>query len=131
MTSLPKLAERCDSTVTTQLSTTKLSTPQPSTRSKIEFSGVKLNSLNRTVFFEEEYVITTGLEFNLLAILMDNAGSVVSRDKIAQEIFQRDLCQCDKSINSHITNLRKKLFAASSLLVIKTVKGQGYIFLVI
>jgi DNA-binding response OmpR family regulator len=60
---------------------------------------------------------------------MADPGSLVSREVIAQRIFQRKLSICDKSINSHVTNLRKKLLAISSHQVIKTIKGQGYIFL--
>ena len=96
---------------------------------KLTVAQVELNFLNRTVFFLEEFVITTGLEFNLLALLMSNAGTLVTREHIAEEIFQRKLIDCNKSINSHMTNLRKKLLVISSRSAIKTVKGQGYIFL--
>jgi DNA-binding response OmpR family regulator len=97
---------------------------------KIFIAQVELNFLNRSVIYLGESIQTTGLEFNLLAILMADAGSLVSREVIAQRIFQRKLGNCDKSINSHMTNLRKKLLAISARPVIKTVKGQGYIFLI-
>ncbi|PKH88307.1 winged helix-turn-helix domain-containing protein [Colwellia sp. Bg11-28] len=99
------------------------------TPNKLVIAQVELNFLNRSVRFLGESVTTTGLEFNLLAVLMIDAGSLISREIIAQRIFQRKLDSCDKSINSHIANLRKKLLAISSRPVIKTVKGQGYIFL--
>ncbi|PKI16404.1 winged helix-turn-helix domain-containing protein [Colwellia sp. 12G3] len=106
-----------------------LTTEKHLTLDKIFIAHVELNFLNRTVFFLGEPVTTTGLEFNLLALLMVDAGSLVSREVIAQHIFQRKLGCCDKSINSHMTNLRKKLWVISSCPVIKTVKAQGYIFL--
>jgi two-component system response regulator CpxR len=96
---------------------------------KIIIAQVELNFLNRAVLFLGEPITTTGLEFNLLAMLITDAGSLISRETIAQEIFQRKLSCCDKSINSHMSNLRKKLFVISSHSVIKTVKGKGYIFL--
>jgi two-component system response regulator CpxR len=96
---------------------------------KLIAARIELNFLNHTVFFLEELVITTGLEFNLLALLMNNAGTLVTREHIAEEIFQRKLIDCDKSINSHMANLRKKLVAISSDRVINTMKGQGYIIL--
>jgi len=99
------------------------------TFNKLIVAQVELNFFNRTVFFQRELIITTGLEFNLLALLMANAGALVTRGCIAEEIFQRELIACDKSINSHIANLRKKLSVISASPVIKTVKGQGYIFL--
>lgn len=99
------------------------------TSDKLLVAQVELNFLNRSVLFLGKSITTTGLEFNLLALLMVDAGSLISREVIAQRIFQRKLGRCDKSINSHMSNLRKKLLTISSRPVIKTVKGQGYIFL--
>jgi len=96
---------------------------------KLFIAQVELNFLTRSVVFLDKVITTTGLEFNLLALLMSNAGSLVSREFIAENLFQRKLSACDKSINSHIANLRKKFLCISSRPVIKTVKGQGYIFL--
>jgi len=95
---------------------------------KLLSAQVELNFLSRSVLFVGKPVITTGLEFNLLALLINNAGALVSRECIAESLFQRKLFACDKSINSHIANLRKKFLVISSRPVIKTVRGQGYIF---
>jgi len=100
---------------------------KPNTLDKVLIAHVELNFLTRSVLFSGKSVVTTGLEFNLLAVLINNAGSLVSREFIAESLFQRKLSACDKSINSHIANLRKKFFVISSRPVIKTVKGQGYI----
>jgi len=96
---------------------------------KIRIGQIELSYLNRSVLLSGELIETTGLEFNLLAVLMTGAGSLISRESIAERIFQRKLGLCDKSINSHMTNLRKKFLAISSRPIIKTVRGQGYIFL--
>jgi len=98
---------------------------------KIHITQMELNFLNRSVLFFGESITTTGLEFNLLTLLMADAGSLISREVIAQRIFQRKLGYCDKSINSHMANLRKKFLHVSTRPVIKTVKGQGYIFLTV
>jgi len=98
---------------------------------KIHITQMELNFLNRTVLFSGNVVVTTGLEFNLLTLLMADAGSLISREVIAQRIFQRKLADCNKSINSHMANLRKKFLHVSTQPVIKTVKGQGYIFLTV
>lgn len=99
------------------------------TLDKLLIAHVELNFLTRSVLFFGQGIATTGLEFNLLALLMSDAGSLVSREFIAEKIFHRDLGHCDKSINSHMANLRRKLLEISNGTVIKTVKGQGYIFL--
>jgi len=102
---------------------------KPQALDKIFTAQVELNFLKRSVLFVGIPVVTTGLEFNLLALLMSNAGTLVSRELIAESLFQRKLSVCDKSINSHMANLRKKFLIISSRPVVKTVKGQGYIFL--
>ncbi|KGJ97571.1 winged helix-turn-helix domain-containing protein [Colwellia psychrerythraea] len=96
---------------------------------KLLVTQVELNFLTRSVLFLGQPVVTTGLEFNLLTVLMNDAGSLISRKDIAERIFQRQLASCDKSINSHMANLRKKLLVISKRSVIQTVKGRGYIFL--
>jgi two-component system response regulator CpxR len=106
-----------------------LTTEQKITADKIIIAHVELNFLNRSVLFLGKPVYTTGLEFNLLSVLIADAGSMISREVIAQQVFQDKLSCCNKSINSHMSNLRKKLFVISSRSVIKTVKGQGYILL--
>jgi len=105
-----------------------LITSQDSNLDKLLIAHVELNFLTRSVAFIGKIITTTGLEFNLLALLMSNAGSLVSRELIAEKLFQRKLSACDKSINSHIANLRRKFIVVSTHPVIKTVKGQGYIF---
>jgi two-component system response regulator CpxR len=104
-----------------------VSKPEPLDR--LIIAQVELNFLNRSVLFFKEPVETTGLEFNLLTLLMCHAGSLITREDIAEHIFKRSISCCDKSINSHMANLRKKLLGISSCPVIKTIKGRGYIFL--
>ncbi|MBU2872136.1 winged helix-turn-helix domain-containing protein [Colwellia sp. E2M01] len=96
---------------------------------KIIVGQIELSFLNRSVSCCKQLITITGLEFNLLALLMQSAGEIVTRECIAEKVFQRDLHRCDKSINSHIVNLRKKFLTISPQAVIKTVRGQGYIFI--
>lgn len=71
----------------------------------------------------------TGLEFNLLSLLMRNASSVVSREHIGECIFHRNISYCDQSLNMHISNIRKKLKHVSQCTKIKTIRGEGYTLL--
>lgn len=50
---------------------------------KLLIAQLELNFLNRSVLFLGKAITTTGLEFNLLALLMNNAGSLVAREVIA------------------------------------------------
>jgi DNA-binding response OmpR family regulator len=67
------------------------------------------------------------MEFNLLKVLAENAGDVVSRDKIMQTIYGHAITVTDRAIDAHIARLRKKILCpASGNTPIRTVHGAGY-----
>jgi two-component system response regulator CpxR len=71
----------------------------------------------------------TAVEFNLLEALLRAAGRVVMRDELAKIVLGRNLSPYDRSIDVHVSNLRKKLghkFEGNER--IKTVRGAGYIY---
>jgi two-component system, OmpR family, response regulator CpxR len=65
----------------------------------------------------------TTLEFDLLQVLLESAGSVVNRNEIARRVLGRDFDPLDRSIDVHVSNLRRKLGAPEK---IKSVRGVGY-----
>ena len=68
----------------------------------------------------------TTLEFDILEMLMRAAGRILSRDAIIENLYDRKATAFDRSINVHISHLRKKLEADRTL--IKTIRGVGYQF---
>jgi len=71
----------------------------------------------------------TGAEFNILAELLRNAGRIVSRSMLAEKALGRPLSPFDRSVDMHVSNLRKKLGAkVGNIERIKTVRGAGYIY---
>jgi len=69
----------------------------------------------------------TGVEFSLLEALIRSAGSVVSRDELSQAALYRKTSAFDRSLDVHISNLRRKLGPAlDGGDRIKTVRGVGY-----
>lgn len=71
----------------------------------------------------------TGAEFDLLHALLKNAGEIVTRETISQTALGRQLMPYDRSIDVHISNLRRKLGPdANGQERIKAVRGVGYIF---
>ncbi len=71
----------------------------------------------------------TGAEFDLLAVLLQSAGEIVTREVISQSALGRQLMPYDRSIDVHISNLRRKLGpAAHGGERIKAVRGAGYIY---
>lgn len=71
----------------------------------------------------------TKYEFEVLHFLILNVGEIVSKDRISEYIHGRSVTYYDRSIDMHISNLRKKISEFVVGQKIKTVRGAGYIFL--
>jgi len=71
------------------------------------------------------------VEFRFLHMLLENAGSIVSRQALAQKVLERSYSPFDRSVDVHISNIRKKMGAlAEGEERIKTIRGEGYLFVV-
>jgi two-component system response regulator CpxR len=99
---------------------------RPAPGKAIEVAGVKLDPGTREVFNLGNRVELTTLEFDILEILMRAAGRVLSRDALMESLYNRKATPFDRSIDMHISHLRKKLETDRTL--IKTVRGVGYQF---
>ena len=66
----------------------------------------------------------TSIEFNILEVLMRNAGRLVSKNEISEQALGRPLARFDRSIDVHMSSIRQKLGDAARL--IRTVRGLGY-----
>jgi two-component system response regulator CpxR len=93
---------------------------------RIEVEGVVLDARARTVHYRGELVPTTSLEFEILDTLMRAAGHVVSRDRLTEVIYNRKAGPYDRSIDMHVSHLRRKLSPHDDLIM--TVRGTGYQF---
>lgn len=99
----------------------------PDTQSPVlEVNGVRLLPASREVFSEGRPVELTTFEFDILQVLMRAAGRVLSRDALMEELYQRKASPFDRSIDVHVSHLRRKLETGRT--VIKTVRGVGYQF---
>lgn len=71
----------------------------------------------------------TSVEFDLLGALLRQAGTVVSRDDLAHVVLGRQLAPFDRSVDVHISKLRRKLGPQTNGSErIKTVRGSGYVY---
>ncbi len=76
-----------------------------------------------------EPVDLTVTEFNILSVLAREAGKVVDKNRLAQQSLQRSLTLYDRSLDMHLSNLRKKLgLNQSGEQRIRTVRGVGYMY---
>jgi len=93
---------------------------------------VALRAASRSVSLRGEPVTLTGTEFNILAVLLREAGHVVSKETLSQDVLGRPLGPFDRSIDVHISKLRRKLGAAADgKSLIGTVQRGGYLFRVV
>jgi two-component system response regulator CpxR len=95
----------------------------------IEYNRVSLNMAARTVHVNKVQLTLTGTEFAVLQLLMTQVGKVVTKETISQEVLGRRLAPFDRSIDMHVSNLRKKIAQHSDANCIQTMRGSGYVFL--
>jgi DNA-binding response OmpR family regulator len=96
---------------------------------RIVVGDVTLSPSTRTVMLAGQLLDLTTVEFDLLEVLLRNAGKVVTRDQLAQAALGRDLAPFDRGVDVHLSKLRKKLGGGQySQDRIKTVRGSGYIY---
>ncbi len=107
-------------------------TPQSTTvdvSAELTLGDVTLCPASRLVKQASEPVELTSVEFNLLHVLMRHAGEVVSRETLVEEVLGRRLSAYDRSIDVHVSALRKKLgHAVGRTERIRTIRGVGYLY---
>src|SRR5690554_6627027 len=82
---------------------------------------------SRSVTWEETDVPLTGTEFSVLELLVRSAGQVISKDEMTEQALNRKLTPYDRSIDVHVSNIRKKLTAVGAHKdLIINVRGAGY-----
>jgi two-component system response regulator CpxR len=90
---------------------------------------VEIESGARVVRRSGEEVDLTSVEYDLLERLLRSAGRIVTREELSKDVLGRNSSPYDRSIDMHISNLRKKLGAQLDQGErIKTVRGVGYIY---
>ena len=99
---------------------------QPADSPRVEVNGVTLDPGTREVFANGKPVELTTFEFDILEMLMRSAGRVISRDRLMENFYNRKATPFDRSIDMHISHLRKKIEHGDTL--IKTLRGVGYQF---
>jgi two-component system OmpR family response regulator len=87
-------------------------------------SGLVLWPEKRRVEWRGRSIELTSTEFNVLEVLMRNAGRVVSKKELSEQALGRPLARFERSIDVHLSSIRQKLGEAAAL--IHTVRGQGY-----
>jgi len=101
--------------------------PDAAPSQELESGGVKLNPLTGEAWYQGEALEVTSIEFDILEILVRAAGRTVSRDELTAALYQRRSTPYERSLDVHISHLRKKL-EREDRTMIRTIRGVGYAF---
>ncbi len=102
--------------------------PQHTAPDSLAVGPYEVNLKRRTLHRDGEPVELTNAEFLLMARLMGSPGEVVSRDELAQAALGRRPLPTDRSLDTHISNLRRKLGdGPPGGGLIRSIRGSGYL----
>jgi two-component system OmpR family response regulator len=90
----------------------------------LEIGALSLWPEKRRAQWRGRELALTSIEFNVLEVLMRNAGRVVSKHEISEQALGRPLARFDRSIDVHLSAIRQKLGDGARM--IRTVRGLGY-----
>jgi len=99
----------------------------PPAAETLQVDNLTLQLGSRSAYWQEEQLPLTGTEFSVLELLVRQAGQVISKDALTEQALGRKLTPYDRSIDVHVSNIRKKLSAAgASREQIINVRSAGY-----
>jgi DNA-binding response OmpR family regulator len=93
----------------------------------VSAGDIRIDSSVREAWADGRLLELTTVEFALLEALTRNAGQTLTREYLTDIALGRQLSPFDRTIDVHISNLRKKLDGPAGLQRIKTVRGSGYL----
>ena len=98
------------------------------TKEILSFENVTLYLTRQTAMYDEKNLNLTDYEFKILQRLIESKGDIVTREELSLEVLGKTLSPFDRSLDMHISNLRRKLPERESKLSwFKTLRGKGYL----
>lgn len=103
--------------------------PGAEERGTLRVGDLSVDTGARVARCGDETLTLTAVEFDLLVLLMNSAGEIVTRDAISNQVLDRKPSAFDRSVDTHISRLRRKIGPYSDGAErVKTVRGVGYIY---
>ena len=90
----------------------------------LQIAGIKIDDLAHEVYIDDEIIVLTPKEYDLLKYLIENKNIALSRENLLSSIWGYDFYGDDRTVDTHIKTLRANLGKYRDL--IKTVRGMGY-----
>jgi two-component system response regulator CpxR len=102
------------------------------TNDPLTVDDIEISLSGRVAKINEEEINLTAIEFDLLAALLNEAGKIVKKEVLSRNVLDRQLSPFDRSLDMHISNLRKKLgMRKDGSERIKTIRSVGYIYTIL
>lgn len=99
---------------------------------KLSVDDVEISPASRIATLNGKEINLTSVEFELLLDLLRSAGTIVKKEDLSERVLERKLSPFDRSLDMHISNLRKKLGSrADGSDRIKTIRSVGYIYTIV
>lgn len=92
---------------------------------ELSLGNIRLNESRHTVFVGEKQIFLTVKEFDLLALLIENKGNVLTREQLLNSIWKIDADIESRTVDVHVRTLRQKIGDENGE-IIETVRGIGY-----
>lgn len=102
-------------------------TPATPSPAALTVDSVALDPDRREVTVGGSPIVLTAREFDVLALLMANAETVLTRERIAHEALGYEYVGDTNNVDVHIAHLRAKIEDAGGARIIQTVRGVGYV----
>ena len=103
--------------------------PDQNKLQRVVIGDIEMDHGTRTVRRAGETIELTLAEYALLEKLIKAAGRIVSREELVKDVLHRTLSPFDRSMDTHVANLRRKLgHQVNGVERIRTVRGVGYIY---
>ena len=99
-------------------------TPAAEARILNKIARITCHQPSRQICLDDVPLDLTTIEYEIMARLVQSAGSIVERERLLSEVFDREFHRENRALDMHISNLRRKLGQHSFLIV--TVRGLGY-----
>jgi two-component system OmpR family response regulator len=101
-------------------------TAAPAAPKAMSHGGLTIDPDGRSVAFQDKPVSLTALEFDILKTLLARPGFVFTRELILDAAYAGNIHVADRTIDSHVRNIRAKMAAAGCESAIETVHGVGF-----
>jgi two-component system phosphate regulon response regulator PhoB len=92
----------------------------------ITFEGLEVNTMRKTCSVDGEEISLTRKEFDILVLLLESRGTILSREQIMKRVWSTEVVVLDRTIDVNITRMRKKLGEYGNHIITRTGYGYGF-----